>query len=242
MKTLYFPALTYRLSCSAVSAYVEDKASRSVLPEDNNSADAGPTDTDFGASNLVPPVSTFETNAEAVDAGSEGIELRSPLLSGTDQISSVSALATARHIEPQTRKSIFLSPNQISSAVAATERTRLFCSFAFAILVVLSYLGFPILGNKFLKSILGFRPLFLVLLTNVTVVVAELLKKQRSSGTTDRRENRAPPTDGNDLAGQLGKTLEIGLLMQKVADAVFMDCAVYAVIVVCGLSFAQKFR
>lgn len=226
-----------------VSPDGEDKTSSSVLPEDNHSIDTGTTNADFGGSIQVPPLSTSEINPEAKQSpASEGSEPRSSLVSSTDRSTSVSTLATETHAESQTQNNKFFTPSRITSALAATETTRLFCSIAVALLVVLSYLGFPILGSEIISSILSFRPLYLVLLTNVTVVLAQLLDKQRSSGRDARGENKPPPASGNDWAEQLGKTLELGLLIQKVADAVFMDCAVYAVIVVCGVSFAWKFR
>ena len=187
-------------------------------------------------------MSKFETNYEPTRSPApEGSLLNSSLVSSTDRSSSVSTLATERRVESQTQKYKSFTPNQISSALAATESTCLFCSIAFALLVVLSFIGFPILGSKFMNSIISFRPLYLLLLTNATVVLAQLLRIQGSSVRAGRGENITPPAGGNDLAAQLGKTLEIGLLIQKVADAVFMNCAVYAIIVVCAISFAQKF-
>ncbi|PON76475.1 Transmembrane protein [Parasponia andersonii] len=218
----------------------EDRASSPVLQEENHRNDAGSVEGDFGGSRLLPPLSEFETNKEPIRSpASEGSFLNSSL---ADRSSSVSTLATERRVESQTQKYKFFTPNQISSALAATERTRLFCSIALALLVVLSYLGFPILGSNFIKSIISSRPLYLLLLTNATVVLAQLLRIQGSSAWAGRGENKTQPAGGNDLAAQLGRTLEIGLLIQKVADAMFMNSAVYAVIVVCGVSFAQQFR
>ncbi|OMO91003.1 hypothetical protein COLO4_18713 [Corchorus olitorius] len=59
-----------------------------------------------------------------------------------------------------------------------------------------------------------------------------------SSERVNREENRKNVSaDDNNWAEQLSKTFEVGLVVQKVIDAVFMDCSVYAVIVICGLSF-----
>ncbi|KAL5558784.1 hypothetical protein UlMin_034995 [Ulmus minor] len=219
----------------------EDKGYSPVLPEDNPSTDAGPTIDNFDGSNQVAPLNKFEPNLEALRApASDDSIARASLVSSTDQSSSVSALAAENRLG-RTQKFGSFSPNQISTALGATERTRIFCSLAIALVVILSHIGFPLLGSKMVKGVLSFRPLYLVLLTNVTVVLAKLLDKQRVSGRTDRPENQTPPADGNDWATQLGKTLEIGFLMKKMIDAVFMDCAVYAILAVCGLSFAQLF-
>lgn len=104
--------------------------------------------------------------------------------------------------------------------------------------VVLLHLGFPLPGNKFLGSILNFRPLYLVLLTNVTLVMGRLLYGDHgSSQRTIGEEHKATSTDEYNWAEQLSKTLDVGLVAKKVVDAVFMDCSVYAIIVICGLSF-----
>ncbi|XP_062111322.1 uncharacterized protein LOC133822877 [Humulus lupulus] len=221
-----------------VFSHGEDRTSSPVLPKDDHNTDCGPIEGDFDGSSSMPLFSKEETNFEPLrnrNSGSEDSLLNSSLASSRDQSSSVSNLATERQVESQTQKYRFFTPNQITSALAATERTRFFCSIALALLVVLSYFGFPILRSKFIKSIISFRPLYLVWLTNATAVLAQLLRIQGS-----RRENKTSSADGNDLAAQLGKTLEIGLLIQKGADAVFMTCAVYAVIVVCGVSFVQN--
>lgn len=242
MKKLNFCVVCYCLwifCWAAVSPHVEDSTSSPLLPEENRS----PSEGDLGGSSLVPPLREFETNSVPIRSPvPEASELTSSLVSSTDRSSFVSTFATESRAEPQTQKYKFFTPRQISSALAATERTRLFCSIALALLVVLSDIGFPILGSKIIRSIISFRPLYLVLLTNATLVFAQLLWIQGSSAKADRGENKTPAAGGNDLAEQLGKTLEIGLLVQKVVDAVFMTCAVYAVIVVCGISFAQRFR
>ncbi|CAN6681953.1 unnamed protein product [Malus baccata var. baccata] len=132
--------------------------------------------------------------------------------------------------------------SRISGAIEASERIRIYISMAIAVLVVFSHLGFPLLGSKLVKTLMGFRPLYLVLVTNVTLVLARIF----NSG--QQRHHRVPAGigEGQTMSGseyewaeRLGKALGIGLLGKKVLDALFMDCAVYAIIVVCGLSFAQ---
>nr|XP_028949480.1 uncharacterized protein LOC103456051 isoform X2 [Malus domestica] len=132
--------------------------------------------------------------------------------------------------------------SRISGAIEASERIRIYISMAIAVLVVFSHLGFPLLGSKLVKTLMGFRPLYLVLVTNVTLVLARIF----DSG--QQRHHRVPAGigEGQTMSGseyewaeRLGKALGIGLLGKKVLDALFMDCAVYAIIVVCGLSFAQ---
>ncbi|KAG6437756.1 hypothetical protein SASPL_102684 [Salvia splendens] len=111
------------------------------------------------------------------------------------------------------------TPDQIRSAVAASENTRMFCSIAAAVLVIASFVGVPIVG---LLGIILFRPFYLLLLTNITVVLGRLIVGSRSR----RRSNAGR----NDLADQLGRALELGLLMKKIVGAVSMDFSIYAVV------------
>ncbi|XWS72584.1 hypothetical protein CRYUN_Cryun02cG0052400 [Craigia yunnanensis] len=165
-------------------------------------------------------------------------EVNSLPVSLDDQSSFISTSGVVQHSETPSRQHNFFTFKQISSAIDASEKTSLLCSVIVAIIVVLSHLGFPLLVNRFLGSIISFRPLYFILLTNVTLVIARLLFDDRgSSPRAIREEHEAASTDDYNWAEQLSKTLEVGLVAQKVIDVVFMDCSVYAIIVICGLSF-----
>ncbi|MED6113213.1 hypothetical protein PIB30_068769 [Stylosanthes scabra] len=140
---------------------------------------------------------------------------------------------------PQRKESkLLITPSEISSAIDTSRFTRLLCSVAVAILVVASYLGFSLMGNNLIKGIISFRPLYLVLVTDLSIVAARVLSgKQRGFGRSNGREN-GTPSDGDQYA-QLARTLELGLVIKNAMDAVFIDCAVYAIIVVCGISLLQ---
>lgn len=123
-----------------------------------------------------------------------------------------------------------------------SSSTRLLCSVIGGLLVVLSTIGFPILGSRIFRSVLTFRPLFLILLTNVTIIAAQLIShKQADHERAGREENRNHPNDESGWVDHVGTSLELAFLVMKVLDAVVMDCSVYAVIVVCGLSFFKRF-
>ncbi|GAU09994.1 hypothetical protein TSUD_271570 [Trifolium subterraneum] len=82
----------------------------------------------------------------------------------------------------------FIIPSDVSKAIDASRVTRLCCSIIVALLVVASYLGFSLIN-----TVISFRPLYLVLLTNSTFVVAKLISgKQRGSDERSRRRQRAP--------------------------------------------------
>jgi len=96
--------------------------------------------------------------------------------------------------------------------------------------VVLSFLG-----TNLFSTVISVRPLYVVLVTNVTAVIARLFfGVQRDSGRT--RRSGSSSDDGGDEYSQLARMLELCLVAKTVADAVFMDCAVYAIVLICGLS------
>ncbi|CAI8594679.1 unnamed protein product [Vicia faba] len=142
------------------------------------------------------------------------------------------------HLE-EPRSFDFISPRDVTNVVDASRFTRLCCSIIVALLVVASCLGFSLI-----KTSISFRPLYLVLLTNSSFVVAKIISgKQRGSDERlRRRRNNASASasaDSSDQYAQLAKTLEIGMVLKTVADAVFMDCAVYAIVLICSLSLVH---
>ncbi|KAF8034812.1 hypothetical protein BT93_C0973 [Corymbia citriodora subsp. variegata] len=222
----------------------EDQGFETVLPKDHQSGDASETDGSRGRENVEFPSENNRTSNEQSEA---------PSLEISEEPETYSSLASHQNAShptihegpasvPQALRSMSISPNEISSAIDSSVSARLLCSMVMGLLVVLSDIGFPLLGNKIIRSILMLRPLFLVLLTNVTLVLAPLvLDKQSTVASTVIGENKIPSANGSDWTDQVGNSLELGFLMMKVMDAVIMDCSVYSVVVVCGLSLTQIF-
>ncbi|KAL2897655.1 Auxin efflux carrier component 1a [Bienertia sinuspersici] len=131
-----------------------------------------------------------------------------------------------------------VSSQQINVAVAMTEHDRLLCAVTIAILVVLSSAGFPIVSTKLFRWILLFRPLFFVLITNITLIIRRLLPDNRKNLTRLDKDNSSMPllSDGYAWAEEAGRALELGLMLQNLTSSLFMDCSLYATIVVFGLS------
>ncbi|XVE71081.1 hypothetical protein DITRI_Ditri10aG0121400 [Diplodiscus trichospermus] len=82
-------------------------------------------------------------------------EVNSLPVSLDDQSSFISTSEVVPHSETQSRQHNLFTHKQISSAIDASEKTRFLCSVVVAILVLLSHLGFPFLGNRFLGSIIS---------------------------------------------------------------------------------------
>ncbi|ESW04700.1 hypothetical protein PHAVU_011G117800 [Phaseolus vulgaris] len=127
----------------------------------------------------------------------------------------------------------FVTPTDITRAINSSRGTRFCCSIVVALLVLLSFLG----TNVF-NTVISFGPLYVVLVTNITVVIARLFfGVRRDSGRTRRSGSSG---DGGDEYSQLAKMMELCLVAQNVADAVFMDCAVYSIVLICGLSVIKE--
>ncbi|CAI8609362.1 unnamed protein product [Vicia faba] len=63
----------------------------------------------------------------------------------------------------------------------------------------------------------------------------ERLRRRRNSASA------SASADSSDQYAQRAKTLEIGMVLKTVADAVFMDCAVYAIVLICSLSLREVY-
>ncbi|XP_045795475.1 uncharacterized protein LOC123889985 [Trifolium pratense] len=175
-------------------------------------------------------ISTFpssEIEAESVNVQPQSLSQPPTLPDSYNEISRQQPRAE----EP--RSFNFIIPSDVSNAIDASRVTRLCCSIIVALLVVASYLGFSLI-----KNVISFRPLYLVLLTNSTFVVAKIITgKQR--GSDERSRRRQSSVDSSDQWNQLAKTLEIGMVVKSVVDAVFIDCAVYAIVLICSLSLVH---
>ncbi|XP_023741531.1 uncharacterized protein LOC111889617 [Lactuca sativa] len=155
----------------------------------------------------------------------------------TEQPPSISTSNNPHKSKSQTNLGQTLTPNRLRPAITSSQNTRTYCSIIAALLVLLSYAGFPILGNNSIKYIILSRPLVLLLLTNITLVVAPVLLEK-----VNREGHRGSLTgEVGGFGDQLGMALEWGMLMKSGLSALFIDCSVYSVVVVCGMSFLKKF-
>ncbi|CAF2241272.1 unnamed protein product [Brassica napus] len=128
-----------------------------------------------------------------------------------------------------------ITPKHVGAAVDASEYARMFSSLVIALLVVLSHLGFSSLGS----SIVSFRPVFLLLLTDATIVLGRvLLSHHGDPPSASRRETSV--MNGQGIADQVGNALEMVMMMKKIMNAVSMDFSLYAVFLICGLLFTQN--
>ncbi|KAJ0251929.1 Transmembrane protein [Hirschfeldia incana] len=150
----------------------------------------------------------------------------------TTQTSSVVDLSASQAFTPLVSFANTITPKQIGAAIDTSEYARMFSSLVIALLVILSHLGFSSLA-----SIVSFRPVFLLLLTDATIVLGRVLLSHHGSpsSASSRREN-----SGQGIADQVGNALETVMMIKKIMNAISMDFSLYAVILICGLLFTQN--
>lgn len=133
-----------------------------------------------------------------------------------------------------------LTAGQVYSAIAASEKFRICSSIVAAVLVILSYIGFPVLGFGITRNIIMSRPVYLLLLTNISIVLVRVILGAQGAELRMGQKRSVPNFGGNTLVDQLGKALESAMLLQNIFGALLMDFGIYTVVVICGLSVVQK--
>ncbi|XP_073307859.1 uncharacterized protein [Primulina huaijiensis] len=184
--------------------------------------------------NRVPEV---EPSLQNGDKG-KGVASTSTTLLGQEEPvfqapSSVQNPAESRQLDHNS-----FTSGEIISAISASENVRARCAVAAALLVILSHIGFPILSWGVIWGTIFFRPLYLLLLTNISVVLARLLSGKPGANAAGQM-NRVASSSENGLADQLGRALESWLLLQNIFGALLMDFSIYVVVLICGISLMR---
>ncbi|KAL2554969.1 hypothetical protein Fot_08588 [Forsythia ovata] len=170
-----------------------------------------------------------------ISAAKSGNEVESSHVPTTVSNSSCDANAKPPRKPPFSDFFGSITPREINSCIITSENTRVFCSIAISILVVLSHVNLPRKVVKS-KSLIAWRPLYVVLLTDLMIVAARLaLYVQRGSEKAEQDKEQRFQEDGHNW-GSAMKLLEFGLVLHQTIRAIFIDCSFYLAIVVCGLS------
>nr|DAD26953.1 TPA_asm: hypothetical protein HUJ06_028421 [Nelumbo nucifera] len=207
-----------------------------ALPKHETSSEPLQSDTPKAIKKAEPQLRKCATNIGSRKLPLDVIKEIEPAMdSPTAQHSSNSMIDTEPRAETQLHHTNKIILKEISSSISASEVNRLLCSITIALLVVLSHLNIPLLSSGFVKSIITFRPLYLILLTDATIVFARILSLKQGCTENPKEEEQRSSEDGFDWIADVGKALEIVLVLQKAAAAAFLDCGVYVVLVVCGL-------
>lgn len=226
-------------SSRAVS-HDKDKTVGSSLP--HNDPQISVRSSTYDGTSTAPLLGKSNEIESAVASTPEDSGRAPPCFSPSEgQDAPLSTFARDQHSKPKLPLVSSFSINELSLAISESEKTRLCFSTIIAFLVVASCVKFPFLGQSVVRFLFGFRPLYLVLLTNATIVLGRLLStKQKGFRVSDRRDSQVNPPEGQSSVEQIGKVLEASLVAQKAMGAILMDCSVFAVIVVSGLSLLQR--
>lgn len=210
------------------------EASRPLLFDGDHGIEPGEHDESDGKSRTTPFMRKCESNIETSSAPAMDLNDKEQLFPDSSTVNPpcLSASDGGQFSKLKSNYHNIFAPNKISSAIAASESIRLNFSLVAAILVLVSY------NSHFFKLVIFFRPLLLLMLTNISIVIARLLAEE--AGSQRNQKTAANGIPGAGMVDQIGKALELGLLLQNIMGAVFMDCSIYSITVVCGLSIAQK--
>lgn len=210
------------------------EASRPLLFDDDHGIEPGGHDESDGKSTTTPFMRKCESNIETSSAPALDLDDKEQLFPNSSTVNPpcLSASDGDQFSKLKSNYHNIFAPNKISSAIVASESIRLNFSLVAAILVLVSY------NSHFFKMVIFFRPLLLLMLTNISIVIARLLAEETGSHSNQKASANGIP--GAGMVDQIGKALELGLLLQNIVGAVFMDCSIYSITVICGLSIAQK--
>ncbi|KAJ6814782.1 uncharacterized protein M6B38_138230 [Iris pallida] len=203
-----------------VETFLKEKNAE-ILPKNQTSAGFPNMEAENEISKHVPSNKSLEREAD----NNRNAEPSPTAVAHRSSLAVRGAAPPARAVATKTSL-ISFTPNEISSSISASEDIRMLCAIVAALLVVFSYhLG--------MGSFFSFRPLFLVLLTDATVVFGRLLINR--GGVHLEEEARRTGQDGEGW--DIGKMLEAVMVLQKASSAAFMDCSVCAVVMICGIVF-----
>ncbi|XP_042482122.1 uncharacterized protein LOC122062560 [Macadamia integrifolia] len=235
---------SHRSTLSTVPSHGEEDAPGTASAKYETSNESASNAAIGSESRMEPWLQKCETSVDYLRDVPPDTSSKTPAsitLSSAAQNLSTSMVDPEPRAKPRRRYSKIFTAKQISSSISASERTRLLCSIGIALLVVLSHLRIPLLSSSLVRSIIATRPVYLVLLTDVSLVLALLLlEKKRHSDKAHEEARQTISEDGFGWAEGLGRALEMGFVLQKVISAAFLDCSVYVVIIVCGLSLVQR--
>ncbi|XP_042971022.1 uncharacterized protein LOC122303335 isoform X1 [Carya illinoinensis] len=211
-------------------AVAKDYASDDTLLK-NESTDEDSSGNKFGmGSQGEPQLNKGTTSIEAQ-------EIQTPLDNGVKTIVQKTSTERDQLPKPRRHQPRLFTSKRIHSCIVASENTRVICSLIIAFLVVFSYVDYPLFGRNIVnsKSIVASRPLYILLLTDVSIVFARVYLEKRREFDEAEEERVVLQEDGQNWE-KAEKVLERGLVAYQAIRAIFIDCSVYAVVVICGLS------
>lgn len=141
----------------------------------------------------------------------------------------------ARSVKSQSqRPRSFFSSKKLNASIISSEKTRSLSSLTIAAFVVL----LPRLNILSSDTILALRPLWLLILTDCAIVMSHLTMEASGGGLSHEMEDEGKGKDGNNGENwsDAEKLLERGVVVYQALRGMFIDCSLYMVVVICGVS------
>lgn len=246
---VYLNALLLIVVCSfavSTSQEHENAATTSVIPEIEQEIQPVDHNVEYPVQedSVLPSVVPREANGTSVLQKVErDTEVVGDTLSnhgGEQSLSGPTSIRTTpRNSSAKSYIGTKLSPDCVISSIAATENIRLVCAAILAILVVI-YGQMNINSTSILRGIIASRPIYLLLLTDITIVVGFLMLSGKRGETAVGGSRYTVQETG--LVKNISRLLEIAVLVQKAMNAAFIDCTVYAVVLISCVCFQQYWK
>ncbi|ESQ30214.1 hypothetical protein EUTSA_v10012010mg [Eutrema salsugineum] len=128
------------------------------------------------------------------------------------------------------RPRTFFSSKKLNASIISSERSRSLSSLTIAVFVVL----LPRLNILRSDTILALRPLWLLLLTDCAIVMSYLTMEVPGGGSSHEMEEEGKKNGENWSDAE--KLLERGVVVYQALRGMFIDCSLYMVVVICGVS------
>lgn len=212
-------------------------ASISTLLKNESSDNASKENTFDTGKQVEPEVYKSESNREVIQPYTMDNSTKSEPLPEKSTVAKTSNAAEVLQ-KPSKNELNHFSCKQINFCIIASQGTRSFCALVIALFVVLSYTDDALLGMNIVSSeiVEALRPLYILLLTDITIVLKKLFLEQRKQFEVADKEKVEPQEDGDNWT-QAIQLMERGLVVYQSMRAIFIDFSIYTVVVVCGLSF-----
>lgn len=122
---------------------------------------------------------------------------------------------------------------EINFSIITSEDMRVLCSIVLAVVVVLYHVILPLDAAR-PRSLIAYKPLYVLLLTDVFIVGTKLAPFAQRRMEEKELPKVMESEDGQDWGGAI-RLMELGLVLHQTIRAVFIDLSFYVAIVICGL-------
>ncbi|KAG6542813.1 hypothetical protein Mapa_015717 [Marchantia paleacea] len=146
-------------------------------------------------------------------------------------------------------KKSLLSWEGFGRSISATENIRALWALGLALLLIAqSFLSCNDDLGSFLSSWTPPWPVALVVVTDISLVFGALLlgyvkpSRPRGDADNDIGLNQEKMMQALNMATRLEFVLQVGLISMKSLQALFVDCSIYIVVLISGVSLAQIWR